>query len=438
MPINRPIARPIARNIASSIEGVTGDAGRFFSIFGGNHIELGELLAPATADFRVRFTIRPAAGDVGANTTILSQHTLANPRFLTSGTDALRIIYVNITAGTITLNSTTDIQSGVEMVVEFISDSVTGTRLLINGVEQDDSTGVVDHTIFALDMIGSRHDHGFNFQGEIYDVVIPDGSEYVTYAVDEASGLDVVASPVSGSKNGTWTALPEFIQRGVGFSPTQISQIGWYDPSDTSTITESSGFVSQLDDLSIYQQHLGQSTGSAQPETGTRTQNGLNVLDYDGLDDFLDHAGFAMPASGNVAFYLVAKPEIVDFFAALFACDAASHDFQLQAQSATEFLGRISVSNLGDVVDYTGGPFPGPSVYTIVFDRDGSTVTGYVDGISRGSGAYTANIGLVQNLLLFKARGGVVVGGPAGEFLITEDLSRRLEIEQYLANKWGL
>ena len=436
MSIIRPIVRNIARNIASSIERVTGDAGRFFSIFGGNHIELGELLAPDSADFRVRFTIRPAAGDVGANTTILSQHTLSNPRFLTSGTDALRIIYTNISAGTITLNSNTDIQEGVDMVVEFISDSVTGTKLLINGVEQDSSTGVVDHTIFALDMIGSRHDHGFNFLGEIFDVVIPDGSEYVTYAIDEASGLDVVASPVSGSKNGTWTALPEFIQRGVSFSPTQISQIGWYDPSDTSTITESLGSVSQLDDLSIYQNNLTQASGSAQPTTGTRTQNGLNILDYDG-GDFIGNATFPVPASGNIAFFIVAEIDAIDSINdAIISCDAAA-DFQYDSNSATQFDGRINKT--GTNANYTGGPFESPAVHTIVYDFDGGTVNGYIGGTLRGTSTYLTKLTASQVLRIMANRDATnFADGAVGEVVITEDLSKQAEIEKYLADRWAL
>jgi len=56
--------------------------------------------------------------------------------------------------------------------------------------------------------------------------------------------------------------------------------IGWWDASDLSTITEAAGKVSQLDDKSGNGNHMTQASGSLQPTTGTRSQNGLNVLDF--------------------------------------------------------------------------------------------------------------------------------------------------------------
>lgn len=75
-----------------------------------------------------------------------------------------------------------------------------------------------------------------------------------------------------------------------GFNPATLLPIAWYDASDTSTITASGGFVSQWNDKSGNAYHATQSIGTRQPATGTRTQNGLNVLDFDGTDDFLQTA----------------------------------------------------------------------------------------------------------------------------------------------------
>src|SRR5574337_1119294 len=61
---------------------------------------------------------------------------------------------------------------------------------------------------------------------------------------------------------------------------------GWYDASDSSTITQSGGLVSQLDDKSGRGNHLTGSGGD-RPTTGTRTINGLNVLDFNGTSNQL-------------------------------------------------------------------------------------------------------------------------------------------------------
>jgi len=71
------------------------------------------------------------------------------------------------------------------------------------------------------------------------------------------------------------------------WTPSDISTAAWYDASDTGTITESSGLVSQWDDKSGNGNHVTQETGSHQPVSGTRMLNGLNTLDFDGSDDRL-------------------------------------------------------------------------------------------------------------------------------------------------------
>ncbi len=53
----------------------------------------------------------------------------------------------------------------------------------------------------------------------------------------------------------------------------------WLDASDTTTITDTAGSVSQWDDKSGLGNHCAQATPAEQYTTGSRTQNGLNVLD---------------------------------------------------------------------------------------------------------------------------------------------------------------
>jgi hypothetical protein len=61
----------------------------------------------------------------------------------------------------------------------------------------------------------------------------------------------------------------------------------WYDASDTATITVSGSNVTQWNDKSANAFHLVQATSTKQPLSGTRTQNGKNMIDYDGNDDVL-------------------------------------------------------------------------------------------------------------------------------------------------------
>jgi hypothetical protein len=56
----------------------------------------------------------------------------------------------------------------------------------------------------------------------------------------------------------------------------------WLDASDTTTITEAGGSVSQWNDKSGNGNNVTQGTGALQPTTGVSTVNGLNVLNFAG------------------------------------------------------------------------------------------------------------------------------------------------------------
>jgi hypothetical protein len=72
------------------------------------------------------------------------------------------------------------------------------------------------------------------------------------------------------------------------FNPLDLPDLAlWLDASDTATITASSGSVSQWDDKGPGGNDATQAIATNQPTTGSRTQNGLNVIDWDGSNDKL-------------------------------------------------------------------------------------------------------------------------------------------------------
>lgn len=71
-------------------------------------------------------------------------------------------------------------------------------------------------------------------------------------------------------------------------SPPVSGYVGWWDASDTSSITTSSGLVTQWNDKSGNSRHLTGSGGaSAQPVTSTNTLNGLNTITFNSTGDKL-------------------------------------------------------------------------------------------------------------------------------------------------------
>lgn len=65
------------------------------------------------------------------------------------------------------------------------------------------------------------------------------------------------------------------------------SKVLWLDGDDASTITESSGSVSQWSDKSGHGNHAVQAAGLDQPTYVTGAVNGRNIVRFDGLTQFL-------------------------------------------------------------------------------------------------------------------------------------------------------
>jgi hypothetical protein len=59
---------------------------------------------------------------------------------------------------------------------------------------------------------------------------------------------------------------------------------GWYDASDTTSISVSGNAVTQWNDKSTYGKNLIQNTGAARPTSGVTTLNSKNVVTFDGGD----------------------------------------------------------------------------------------------------------------------------------------------------------
>lgn len=90
---------------------------------------------------------------------------------------------------------------------------------------------------------------------------------------------------------------PALVASAAGFSPLSLSPALWFDASDISTITESSGAVSQWNDKSGNGRHATQATSSAQPTTGLASQNGRNLLRFDGNDALALGTSLSVPVT---------------------------------------------------------------------------------------------------------------------------------------------
>lgn len=238
----------------------------------------------------------------------------------------------------------------------------------------------------------------------------------------------------------------ETLLQGDLFTPTEISTIAWHDASDESTITDSGGDVSQVDDIGTNADlHLVQPTGINQMSTGLQTINGLNVLSSTTDDRYMTGGTFTMPSSGNAIVTILCQVDATqgnnNDSIMSWQTSGGSGSYQFEADSTTEFSGKLRYNDLptGDFA-ISGGPYMGIVVWSIVMDFDNSLLKIYANGTLVGSGTYTTKMTGGHLLKLFTNRSNQrAVTGKFGEMFAHEDVSdsQRQINEGYLAWKWG-
>lgn len=115
-------------------------------------------------------------------------------------------------------------------------------------------------------------------------------------------------------------ALRQFTarQRDTGFDPSELSPKAWWDASDATSITASGGEVTQWADLSGNGWTLQPTSSTERPGTGVTTQNGLNVLDFDGVDELRTGSNFGLVGTGALTVFVAFSVATVARYTALF------------------------------------------------------------------------------------------------------------------------
>lgn len=229
----------------------------------------------------------------------------------------------------------------------------------------------------------------------------------------------------------------------------------WLDASDASTITQSSGSVSQINDKSGNGRNYPQGTSTNQPRIDTHTQNGLAVLDFDGAGDrFVLSPGGLGRNVGGMTIYVVAKPDSISAARTLFQFSNGTNSTQARASlrltsaSKAEVGGRrldansfASVAGASNVSTSTFSVFTGVLDYTnsdafIYLNQslDGSTTSFQTDGSTSNTDALDSIIGCNLSRNEF-------FDGQIAELIVfheAHNADQRALIWAYLNRKWGL
>lgn len=194
--------------------------------------------------------------------------------------------------------------------------------------------------------------------------------------------------------------------------PSGLDAFAWFDPG-VLTGASGSSVSSLVDRINGYD--LAQASGALQPTITTR--NGRKILRADGTQ-YLECASFPVPASMTmfIAFIATGVDNAAD---SIVSMDAASADWQFDANNASQFNGRLN-SNFHSVLEVVLNAFPTTeepdygefAMATYAIDADANTAKLIVNNEEKtySTSDYTGTITTPQSLKLFANR-------PASNFL---------------------
>jgi hypothetical protein len=220
-----------------------------------------------------------------------------------------------------------------------------------------------------------------------------------------------------------------------GFLPSQIAGLElWYDAADLSTITASSGAVSQWNDKSGFGRNLTQGSGALQPTTGTQTINGRNALDFN--SDRLTSANTTV--THRTVFIVADSDGSPSTHGAIWRHEGGNVTlFRHQGftENALLFFTRGTAFNATSVTGLTD-PHIIVARFTdavnVIIRRNGATLTTTSTALSQQAATTTVNVGGFSTEAF---RGKIAEVITYSDALTDNNLGR---VESYLGAKWGI
>lgn len=236
------------------------------------------------------------------------------------------------------------------------------------------------------------------------------------------------------------------------FSPADVAGlVAWYDAADTATITDAgSGAVSAWADKSSSGFNLSQGTAAARPTTGINTQNGRNVLTFDGGDVL---SGLAAISTSNATAFVAGVEASEVSNAGLFALyPSTGSDFQsdnayVLTTSGTGNLFDGNASQYNSAAAFAGAGVMTAAAYAFRKSGDNWSVwrnlTAGGSAIASGPTSYGNSTGILigGRFLSGAISGAARLNGRIFEVIAYStalSTSDREDVTNYLTAKWGL
>jgi len=226
------------------------------------------------------------------------------------------------------------------------------------------------------------------------------------------------------------------------FSPNKIAGLKlWLDAADAGTIVESGGAISQWNDKSSEGNDATQFVGASQPTYVLNGLNSLNIVRFDGSNDFLGYDGTFLAGTDYTVFIVEqrASGKANNFFTAISAGPPSVNTILLLGYLTDIEITHDQLSN-GYEIAVPAFTVKIPRIHTFTQN----SVAGkkyYQDGSQQGSDANTVPLVSYINASIGSFLGILFYEGDIAEIIMypsTLSDGERGQIDVYLSNKWGI
>ena len=246
------------------------------------------------------------------------------------------------------------------------------------------------------------------------------------------------------------------VASGSPWTPANITTALWLDAADASTITTVSSAVSQWNDKSGNGRNASQGTSESRPIVATASQNSLNGISFDGVNDYLGFSSALLAATHSL--FILFKPTIEAATGVVFGQwssgqtgryiwnanqdingQAASGSLNIFNASATQGAGTGGADGLTITVSITNTATLVSSISTTGSEQwkllkngtqwDSATITSVYTGVNSSLGsAYASSTTNTYDGVIYEVI----------HLTTYASTDTRQRIEGYLAHKWGL
>ena len=219
------------------------------------------------------------------------------------------------------------------------------------------------------------------------------------------------------------------------WTPSEISTLFWYDPSDANTITTSGSNVTQVDDKSGNNYTLTPEVGLNPPLIGTRFLNGLNVLEWVG-NNCLENNSFNYNQSATpLNFAFVVYHDTIGTQEFYFSGTESTGDPRVYSRRLSD--GRYDVAAATRLIAPIASAIQQGQPYLIVSQMNAGSSLVRINGDQKSSGNIGTNP-FAQLRLGHNESELSDLDGYFAEIIGFADNTKQEIVEGYLAWKWGL